>query len=163
VTATTAPGPAQGDTLGAGPGAPVLAEPCHRARGRLRRDGYVDRRHRGPRLLAHRIRWIEEHGPIPDGLDVLHHCDVRWCDEVTHLYLGTDLDNARDRERRGRSHNQAGAGNGNARLDPDKVRAIRAARGKVTQKELAGRYGVTQSHIAAVQLRLSWRDVEEER
>ena len=27
-------------------------------------------------MLAHRITWIEEHGPIPDGLHVLHHCDT---------------------------------------------------------------------------------------
>ena len=129
----------------------VLNEPCHRARGRLREDGYVSRWHQGRHEYAHRLTWIEKRGYIPAGLLVLHHCDVRWCDEITHLYLGTHKDNARDREARDRRH-QYGLANGNAKLTPDFVREIRAARGKIAQRKLATRYGVSQRVIVQVQL-----------
>lgn len=135
-----------------------LSKPCHRARGHIRKDGYMQCWFRGGHEYSHRATWIEKRGPIPDGLLVLHHCDVRWCDEITHLYLGTHADNARDREMRGRRH-QSGLANGNAKLTPECVREIRAARGKVPQRELAARYGVCQRTIVKIQLGLNWKEV----
>ncbi len=55
---------------------------------------------------AHRLAWVEVHGPIPDGLCVLHICDVRNCVNVEHLFLGTLADNNKDKARKGRSRNQ---------------------------------------------------------
>jgi hypothetical protein len=52
--------------------------------------------------LAHRVSWTLAKGPIPDGLDVLHHCDYRPCVRPEHLFLGTDLDNQRDAVEKGR-------------------------------------------------------------
>ena len=31
------------------------------------------------RTRAHRMAWEEAHGPVPDDLCVLHHCDTRLC------------------------------------------------------------------------------------
>jgi hypothetical protein len=45
---------------------------------------------------ASRIAWTLAHGPIPDGLNVLHTCDNVICVNVRHLYLGTQKDNVRD-------------------------------------------------------------------
>ena len=36
---------------------------------------------------------------IPENMDVLHACGNRRCVNPTHLYLGTDQDNADDRDR----------------------------------------------------------------
>jgi hypothetical protein len=58
------------------------------------------------RKLAHRISWEIHNGPIPNGLLVLHHCDVTLCVRPDHLFLGTTKDNAQDRQRKGRGHNQ---------------------------------------------------------
>lgn len=52
--------------------------------------------------LTHVQAWIREHGPIPDGLFVLHHCDNRPCQNPQHLFLGTHGDNMRDRDRKKR-------------------------------------------------------------
>jgi len=52
---------------------------------------------------AHRVAWQLSNGTIPAGLDVLHKCDNEACVRVSHLYLGTSKDNARDRVVRGRA------------------------------------------------------------
>lgn len=56
-------------------------------------------------LRAHRVAWTLYRGPIPDGLWVLHHCpggDWPACVNPDHLWLGTDLDNAIDKAKKGR-------------------------------------------------------------
>lgn len=50
---------------------------------------------------AHRVAWVIDHGPIPDGMCVLHICDNTGC--VRHLRLGTSQDNNRDRSQKGRN------------------------------------------------------------
>jgi len=53
--------------------------------------------------FAHRISWVIWNGPVPDGLKVLHHCDVRNCCNEEHLFLGTSKDNTRDMISKGRN------------------------------------------------------------
>jgi len=57
---------------------------------------------KGGNVLAHRSMWELTNGPIPDGLWVLHRCDVRICCNPDHLFLGTPLDNMRDMHAKGR-------------------------------------------------------------
>lgn len=51
---------------------------------------------------AHRRAYIYSHGPIPDGLFVLHRCDVPCCINPHHLFLGTQADNMADMRAKGR-------------------------------------------------------------
>lgn len=52
---------------------------------------------------AHRISWMLHRGPIPDDKAVLHRCDVGLCVNPYHLFLGTQIENIADRQRKGRS------------------------------------------------------------
>lgn len=45
---------------------------------------------------AHVWSYIAFKGPVPDGLEVCHECDVRDCCNPTHLWLGTHSQNMLD-------------------------------------------------------------------
>lgn len=49
---------------------------------------------------THRAAWALVHGAVPDDLHVLHKCDNRRCVRPSHLYVGTAVDNAKDRDER---------------------------------------------------------------
>lgn len=53
-------------------------------------------------LLEVRYVWEQANGPIPHGLHVCHHCDTPRCIRLSHLFLGTPLENMQDKMRKGR-------------------------------------------------------------
>lgn len=67
------------------------------------RDGYGLLRCKGTYKVAHRLSYEQFVGPIPNGLLVLHRCDVPSCVNPAHLFLGTYSDNTRDMIRKGRA------------------------------------------------------------
>ena len=79
---------------------------CRKWPGPFTTKGYGVVHHNGKRLQAHRWIWEQANGPIPKGMCVLHHCDVRNCIELSHLFLGTVADNNKDRAKKGRTKNQ---------------------------------------------------------
>jgi hypothetical protein len=56
----------------------------------------------GRRIATHRAAWQIAHGPIPDGLLVCHHCDVKRCCNAEHLFLGSHFDNCMDMVNKGK-------------------------------------------------------------
>jgi hypothetical protein len=106
---------------------------------------------------VHRLMWLVTHGEIPAGICVLHHCDNRACCNPDHLYLGTKLDNARDRVRRKREGDRRGEKNGRAKLTADDVRTIRSS--KTNQCVLAADYGISQAMVSQIQRGVAWRHI----
>jgi hypothetical protein len=127
----------------------------------------------GRPIAAHRAAWEQTHGPIPDGLLLLHTCDNPPCVRPDHMALGTQIDNLRDMTAKGRravgdrhpSHlNPAlrqGERHGGHLLSESDVITIRNStirgfrRGDLTK--LAKTHGVTVSAIWDVVHGKSWR------
>ncbi len=109
----------------------VKSDGCWLWNGSLIRAGYGTLSHSVKPKLAHRYSWVLHNGPIPVGLFVCHHCDVRNCVRPDHLFLGTHSDNMRDALAKGRYAHQrmTHCKNGHPRSDyarplrsPDKPR-----------------------------------------
>jgi hypothetical protein len=65
-------------------------------------DGYGKLKILGKTVRAHRAYYEFYVGKIPDGLLVCHSCDVPICVNPEHLWVGTQLDNERDKTEKGR-------------------------------------------------------------
>lgn len=117
--------------------------------------GSIRREQRSRR--AHRVSWEIYRGEIAVGLCVLHKCDNPPCVNPDHLYLGTHLDNARDRESRRRRSMPRGEKHPRAKLTRDDVLDIRrrVAAGEI-QRVIGQDYGLTQARVSEVALRHSW-------
>ena len=97
---------------------PGMTTPCLEWQACCTRDGYGQLFRAGKSVLAHRMAWELEHGPVPDGLCVLHRCDNPPCVASGHLFLGTQLDNIGDMIAKGRDRKATGDANG-SRLHPE--------------------------------------------
>lgn len=104
--------------------------------------------------LAHRASWSIAFGRIPDTMHVLHRCDNPPCVNPAHLFLGTALDNIRDRHAKHRDARQQGESHGAAKLTAAQVEEIRAAR--ASQSEIAARFGLEPSHVSRIRRGKSW-------
>jgi hypothetical protein len=107
------------------------------------------------KVPAHRVSYELYCGSVPDGLCVLHKCDVPRCVNPDHLFLGTKADNSADMVSKGRS--TRGVAHPGAKLTVDAVRAIRQS--ALTLRELASAYNVSQEAVRMVRLGLSWTHV----
>lgn len=67
------------------------------------RDGYGQFWIGNTFIPAHRYVWEFKNDTIPDGYQILHHCDNPSCCNPNHLFLGTHSDNMNDKMLKGRS------------------------------------------------------------
>lgn len=111
--------------------------------GSLYRGGITERR----LLMAHRVSWELHHGEIPEGMCVLHRCDVPYCVNPNHLFLGTKADNSKDMVNKNRQKRDSDLPQ--TKLTMIQVEAIRKCT-KLTQKEIATLCGVTQGTISLI-------------
>jgi HNH endonuclease len=108
------------------------------------------------RKLAHRISWELRFGKIPEGLGVLHKCDVRNCVNPEHLFLGTFLDNMKDKLSKGRQakHERSGM----ARLTEKNVSEIRSLYSSgLKQHEIAKQFKINQGQISRIVRFEAWK------
>jgi hypothetical protein len=114
-------------------------------------------------IAAHRYAYLIYNGitVIENNLLVLHKCDNPRCCNPNHLYLGTQKENARDREERNRGNRPVGSKQYNAKLSEELVKQIRLERKekRTTYLAFAKRYNVSPSTIDAAINGRRWKSV----
>lgn len=115
---------------------------------------------------AHRAAWLLFRGPIPDGLNVCHQCDVRCCVNPDHLFLGTDFDNMSDAAQKGRmdwkTPHRPGLPRGEkhprAKLTEAQVQEIRQS--PMSGVDAAKLYGVSGRTISRIRRNEKWQHLK---
>lgn len=108
--------------------------------------------------LAHRVSYELYCGPIPENLQVCHHCDNPSCVNPEHLFVGTNAENVADKVAKGRQ--ARGVGNGQAKLSAADIQSIRSTEG-VSLRKLAKLYGVHNSQISRIRSGIKWAHLTE--
>lgn len=109
---------------------------------------------------APRVAWFLATGDDPGSLCVCHRCDNPPCCNPAHLFLGAQRDNVADMIKKGRrADNWSGEKNCTAKLDRVSVECLRVAyaTGVFDQKQLAKRWGVSQTNVSAIVRSETWR------
>lgn len=97
---------------------------------------------------AHRFSYTTFVGPIPNGHEVMHRCDIPSCVNPDHLTTGTPKDNTQDRVRKGRSARRYGESNPNAKLtaaDHEEIRRRYAAGD--SNPAIARTFGIDRAYV----------------
>lgn len=123
---------------------------CLEWQGTLAANGYGQTKWNYKFYSVHRLAWVLEFGPIPEGMFVCHRCDNPKCFNVDHLFLGTPSENTRDSIRKGRRWATK------RKLSDSDVVAIRASVRKAP--DLAKDYGVSDSCVYRVLSGKTWPD-----
>lgn len=71
--------------------------PCHRWIGKISPYGYGRVSIHGKEYQAHRLSYWIAHDELPEGLDIHHTCNNRWCVNSEHLQAVTRSENLRAR------------------------------------------------------------------
>lgn len=104
---------------------------------------------------AHRFMFELAYGPIPEGIMVLHKCDVRECVNPDHLFLGTCADNMVDKVAKNRQ--MRGSRHWASKITEAQAAAIFCD--TRPQKIIAKDFGITQSQVSHIKSRDNWAHV----
>lgn len=109
---------------------------------------------------VHRLVLVSFEGECQSGMEACHNDGDRQNNALRNLRYDTRRNNALDRHRHGTMPSTghcAGERNGMSKLTGRKVVAV--LRSKGTQREIAARFGISQSTVSLIKLRKTWRHV----
>lgn len=107
-------------------------------------------------IRAHRLAWELTHGPIEDGPEVCHKCDVPPCINPDHLFLGTHHENMKDMSAKGRA--ERGERHHNAKLTSDEViKIVKEYENGASVEFLAIKYEVWDAAISRILTGKRWQ------
>ena len=103
---------------------------------------YASVRLRGRMVKIQRVTYEWANGPIPDGMQVLHRCDVSLCCNPAHLFIGTNDENHADKAAKDR---------GKKRLTLQKAKDIHTLRRRgMSQRAIAESFGIDRSIVSRI-------------
>jgi hypothetical protein len=120
---------------------------CWPWRGASKGNGYGQVGSDGQSITAHRKSYLLFCGPVPDGMDVCHACDNRWCVNPDHLFLGTRLENMADASAKKRMLRQ-----GKKILERDRQEITRLLLLGEDTKKIAMAVGVSYGSVSRVRV-----------
>lgn len=146
---------------------PIPESGCHIFIGSLDTYGYgqIGKRIDGKyvKFKAHRLAYEAKYGSIPEGMGVLHKCDIRSCINPDHMFLGTNTDNVADMVAKGRNRNHGGM---KGEDHPGSIltdKQIRYAREMVadgrSHEWISGQLGVARTTISRIHRQEGWDHV----
>lgn len=111
--------------------------------------------------FAHRYSWELHFGDIPEGMCVCHKCDTPTCVRPEHLFLGSVLDNIKDRDQKSRTCK--GEAHWCSKLTVDDVKEIRrlyqfGKRGSGATT-IARQFGISKPVVLHIVNRRGWKHV----
>ena len=124
------------------------------------RDGYGRISVNGKPKMAHRVSFELVNGMIPEGFFVCHKCDNPSCVNPEHMFIGSRLDNMRDKVAKGRAYtgeSQSGENCGRSKLTEADVRAIRLD--NRPRKIIAQQYSIHYQHVSNIKAKRSWAHI----
>lgn len=112
-------------------------------------------------INVHRLAWILTYGEIPEGKDVLHHCDNRACvNYLSHLFLGNHQDNMNDMIAKGRASHAFGSKHPRAKLTEEDIICIRVLfQTEIRISDIARMYKVDKSQIGHIVHKEQWTHI----
>lgn len=109
-------------------------------------------------IFAHRYSYLIHKGEIPVGMFVCHKCDVRFCVNPDHLFLGTRDDNMRDMVEKNRQ--SKGSRHTISKITEQDVLRIREMREHgMKLSEIAKTFGISFQSVHLIAARKQWRHV----
>lgn len=135
------------------------------------KDGYGQFSLQNKNIRAHRASWMVHVGDIPQGMCVMHRCDIPACINPHHLRLGTNAENTKDKMDKGRHRPasgdahylrrkpdaRAGDKSPSAKLSSAQTEQVKKLLGVKPQTEIAKMFGVSRTCISAISTGRNWK------
>lgn len=100
---------------------------------------------------AHRIAYYLHYGVEPADKLVCHKCDNTSCVNPSHLFLGTHLDNNRDRAAKGRGNIPQGDGHHLTRVpNAIAIQVCQMVKDGASHREAAAKFGLREKHVSKI-------------
>lgn len=126
---------------------------CWSWRGSTTRNGYGQLTYKREKYAAHRLSYELHKGYIPEGLVVMHICDVKSCVNPLHLLLGTQKENVADYLAKGLQGDKRRfrGVNGNTKIKEEHLVDIAIMKeAGLSNQEIGNVYGVSRQTIWAI-------------
>jgi len=108
------------------------------------------------RLVSHIMWELINARPIPNGLQINHHCDYPPCCSIWHLYIGTQAENMQD----ARTRDRFARGEDVSKMDTQTVLSIKELyRQGHTAHEIAIRLAIAQATVTFILQGKRWRHI----